>query len=274
MDTNDPAEYLAPAPRLIAEKLAEFDRVRAELHASFTFVQDVHGQRRFVSFPVACTVCYLHSLWICECKDMLLSVPRSRSRYDGQRALELLRNWQAGETADVVAFLEEKLELLPFFEITRGVQAARRSRDHALVQRLSHGRSVLLNRSHTLGHALEAIFALHPERLVREVRTACMQYGHSVEQCAAQLAKIQTPLYTYVRHPALARCNMLVMNTLGISVADNDADRPGRRTAFVQIPTSPHRPYAEHVIIGKTTLSLESQVRDRSASVGSCRAYG
>src|SRR5690348_7888345 len=99
------------APRLIAEKLAEFDRIRADVHKSFTFVQEVHGQQCFGSFPVTSTVRYLHALWVCECKDLLLSVPQSRSRYEGRRALELLCNWQAGETTNVVAFLEEKLNL-------------------------------------------------------------------------------------------------------------------------------------------------------------------
>jgi hypothetical protein len=273
MYTNDAAENPTQEPELIAEKLVEFDRIRADLHVSFTFVQEVHGQRGFTAFPVAYTVRYLHALWICECKDMLLSVPRSTARYEGRRALELLRNWQAGETTDVVAFLEEKLELLPFLEITRGVQAALRGRDHALVQRLGHGRGVLLNRSRNLGQALEAIFEPSPKQLNHKVREASMQYGHTVEQCAAQLAEIQTPLYGYVRHPALARRNMLVMNMLGVSVADNDADRPGRRTAYVQIPILPHRPYAEHVIVGETTLSLESQVRDRSTMVENRRAY-
>jgi hypothetical protein len=274
MYTDKVIDPSAAEPRLIAEKLAEFDRIRADLHASFTYVQEVHGQRCFASFPVAYTVRYLHALWICECKDMLLSVPRSRSRYEGHRALELLRDWQAGETADVVALLEEKLELLPFLEITRGVQAAVRGRNRARVQRLGHGRGVLLNRARNLGLALEAIFEPSPEQLNHKVREASMQYGHTVEQCAAQLAEMQTPLYGYVRHPALARRNMLVMNMLGIAIADNDADRPGRRTAYVQIPILPHRPYAEHVIMGETTLALESQVRDRATTVENRRAYG
>jgi hypothetical protein len=42
----------------------------------------------------------------------------------------------------------------------------------------------------------------------------------------------------------------------------------------VQIPILPHRPYAEHVIMGETTLALESQVRDRSTTVENRRAYG
>lgn len=268
MYTNKVTNPSAAEPRLIAEKLAEFDRISADVHESFTFVQEVHGQQCFASFPVESTVRYLHALWVCECKDLLLSVPRSRSRYEGRRALELLCNWQAGETANVVAFLEEKLKLLSFLEITRGIQTARRGGDHALVQRLGHGRGVLFNRSRNLGHALEAIFALLPKQLVREVRVACTQYGHTIEQCVTQLAEVQTPLYGYVRHPALARRNMLLMNTLGVAVADNDADRPGRRTAYVQIPTLPHQPYAEHVIVGETTLSLKSHLRDRSAAVG------
>jgi hypothetical protein len=47
---------------------------------------------------------------------------------------------------------------------------------------------------------------------------------------------------------------MVVMNTLGISITNNDADRLGQRTACVQVPpTLPQPSYAEQVIGGETT---------------------
>ncbi len=62
--------------KLAEQKLAAFERLQPEFEASFRFVQEVHGQRRFATFPVAEMVHYLHALWICECKDRLLSVSK------------------------------------------------------------------------------------------------------------------------------------------------------------------------------------------------------
>jgi hypothetical protein len=62
------------APTAAKQKLEAFERLQAEFEASFHFVQEVHGQRRFSAFPVMETVHYLHALWVCECKDRLLSV--------------------------------------------------------------------------------------------------------------------------------------------------------------------------------------------------------
>ncbi len=53
----------------------------------------MHG-RRFPAYPVMETVHYLHALWICECKDRLLSVYKNIERYEGCYCLELLRRWQ------------------------------------------------------------------------------------------------------------------------------------------------------------------------------------
>ncbi|MDQ6661279.1 MAG: hypothetical protein M3Z24_09975, partial [Chloroflexota bacterium] len=61
-------------PELITKKIEAFDRLQAEFEASFHFIEDVHGQKRFASFPVDYSVRYLHALWICECKDRLLGV--------------------------------------------------------------------------------------------------------------------------------------------------------------------------------------------------------
>jgi hypothetical protein len=67
----------------VKQKLDAFERLQPEFAASFRFVQEVHGQRRFAAFPVAETVHYLHALWICDCKDRLLSVFKSSLRYEG-----------------------------------------------------------------------------------------------------------------------------------------------------------------------------------------------
>ena len=87
---------------LVNEKLATFERLQPEFEACFHFVQLVHGQQRFNKFPLANAVRYLHSLWVCECKDRLLSIYRNIERYEGRYCLELLLRWQEGETADVV----------------------------------------------------------------------------------------------------------------------------------------------------------------------------
>jgi hypothetical protein len=41
---------------LAEQKLAAFEQLQPEFEASFRFVQEVHGQRRFAAFPVAETV--------------------------------------------------------------------------------------------------------------------------------------------------------------------------------------------------------------------------
>jgi len=255
---------LDPESLLVTEKLAEFDRISGEVLANFPYVQDVHGQRRFSAFPILATVHYLHALWICNCKDMLLSVPVSGrrrkgsddryERYEGQYALELLRQWQEGKTAELVDFLELKLDYAPFGLIMRSFEAAVQNSDQALARRLAHGRMILLNRTQNLVCALRNIFALRPDRQLSEVREACAQYSHTIEQCDDQLAAINSALYAYVPHPELARRNMQLMNTLGLRITDNVADRPGKRTASVQRPTMPQYAYADFVVVGATTL--------------------
>ncbi len=255
---------LAPEPKLILDKLARFDQIANEVLENFPYLQDVHGQRRFSSFPIAATARYLHALWVCNRKDMLLSVPiagRRRKgsddrfeRYEGQYALELLRQWQQGNTANLVEFLELKLDYAPFGQITQSFEAAAWRGDYALARRLAHGRMILLNRAHNLVCGLRTIFALPPDKLVVEVQEACAQYGHTIEQCNDQLEEMNSPLYSYVPHPALARRNMVLMNALGMKLSDNAADRPGRRTTTVQRPVMPQYAYADHVVIGETTL--------------------
>jgi hypothetical protein len=244
-------------PALVQQKLEAFERLQPEFEACFQFVQDVHGQQRFASFPVAFTVRYLHSLWICEHKSRLLSVFQTIKEYEGKTCLELLRHWQGDEnTADVVAFLQRKLDMLPFADLTRQVQAARYARtDDGLASRLMHGRAVLLNRGVNLMMALDALFALPQEELLQQVRTACEQYGHTPDQIARQLQEEDSPLYSYVPHQMLAQRNMRVMNALGVNVLRKPADLPGQRTWRVVPSTEPLSPFAEQVVSGYIELT-------------------
>src|SRR5207249_8303093 len=129
---------------LAKQKLEAFERLQSEFEASFHFVQEVHGQRRFPIFPVTESVHYLHALWICECKDRLLSVYKNIERYEGRYCLELLQRWQEGDTTDVIAFLHAKLDGFPFVELTQQITDAKttRSADDGLVRRLIHGRQI------------------------------------------------------------------------------------------------------------------------------------
>ena len=243
-------------PALIAEKLAAFDGIEPEFEASFQYVQDVQGQRRFPTFPIAATVRYLHALWVCERKDQLLSVPRTIQRYEGRRCLELLRQWHGGESADVVAFLQRRLDGLPFAEITRQLEAARSQQSASgLAQRLRRGRIVLLNRSFNLHQAFDPLFTLPETELVAEVRAACAEYGHTPVQIEAQLEDLGSRVYAYVRHPALAQRNMVVMDRLGVRVTADASDRPDRRPWKVAQPTGLSGPLAEQVIDGYVPLT-------------------
>ena len=241
---------------LAKEKLAAFDRIQSEFEASFHFIQEVHGQRRFSSFPVMESVHYLHALWICECKDRLLSIYKNIERFEGSYCLDLLRHWQVGVTTDVIAFLHAKLDGFPFVELTHQITEAKTTHpeDDGLVRRLLHGRQTLLNRSMNLMQALDAIFALSEENLRFEVRDACAIYGHSRSQIELQLAEMVDPLYSYVPHSLLAQRNMLVMNKLGVNVMTLPTDRPGERSWKVAVSTEPMTSYAMHTIEGYVEL--------------------
>lgn len=245
----------AQVPELVQQKLAAFGSIQAEFEQCFHFQQEVHGQKRFSSFPVGKIVYYLHALWLCERKDRLLSVYKNIGRYDGKRCLELLRDWQDGQNAPVVAFLTQKLDMLSFADITAQIEEARRQRaNEALARRLEHGRLVLLNRGMNLVHALEAIFSLSEEALLAEVRPACEQYGHTPAQIEEQMADLESPLYTYRLHQLLARRNMTVMNKLDVDVLVQNADLPGERSWRVRPSTEPLAPFADHVIDGYLPL--------------------
>jgi hypothetical protein len=241
-------------PPIVTEKLAAFERLLPEFESSFPYVQDMHGQKRFQELTVADVARYLHALWVCECKDLLLSVPHTIHRFQGRRALELLSLWQDGTTDEVVAFLQAKLDLMPFADITRQWQAAVREGDEQRIGRLHHGRLVLLNRGINLNTALDASFSLSLPDLLQQVRAASAPLGHTPEQVARQLAEMETQAYAYYRHPALARRNMLVMNALGVRVTANADDQPGKRTWIVAQPTMPAGPYAQVLISGAIEL--------------------
>ncbi len=239
---------------LARRKLEAFEQIEREFIASFIFVQGVHGQLRFASFPVEDTVRYLHALYICECKDRLLSVPQTIQRYDGERSLELLRDWQAGRMASVVRFICDRLDDQPFAELSEQIEETASAGDASTTHRLISGRAVLLNRMFTLAHALDAIFALEPRKLHSRVRAACKRFGHTPEQIERQLAALYTDLYAYAPSPTLARRNMVVMNGIGARMTDYDGNRPGERTERVERPTAPIPPYAEVPIPGEQTM--------------------
>ena len=239
---------------LAQRKLEAFARIEADFIASFSFVQETHGQRRFDAFPLAQSVRYLHARYVCECKDRLLSVRTTGDRYEGTRCLELLRDWQDGRVAGVVAFIHRNLDDQPFAELTRQIEQATGAGDTLLAQRLISGRAVLLNRNFNLSHALDALFALPAEQLRAGARAACKRLGHTPTAIERQLAELRTDLYATSPTPELARRNMLLMNSLAPRVMDAYGDHPGERTDRVELPTLPSPPYAEARIPGEMTL--------------------
>ena len=242
-------------PELVQQKLEAFERIQAEFEECFRFQQEVHGQKRLPSLTVEKIVYYLHSLWMCECKDRLLSIYKNIRRYEGRRCLEILRAWQEGRNADVVTFLLSKLDMISFADITLQIEEAREQRgDEVLAQRLEHGRLILLNRGMNLMHALEAIFSLHNEALLIEIRPACERYGHRPEQIEALLAEMETPLYSYRPHQLLAQRNMLIMNKLDVNVLAEGADLPGERSWRVRPSDDPFAPFADQLIEGYLQL--------------------
>ncbi len=252
MTTKSQQQNVSP---LVQLKMDAFERLQPEFEASFQFVQDVHGQKRFPLFSVSDTVRYLHALWICECRGRLLSVPKTVKEYEGRRCLELLRLWQQGDTASVVDFLQHKLDMLPLAQITRQYSEAHYlQRNGGLAPRLAHGRLIMLNRGFNLMQALDAIFILSEDALSGEVCAACERYGHLPEQIEMQLEEMDAPLYSYVPNQLLAQRNMMVMNMLGINVTLRPADLPGQRSWRVLPPTEPLGPYAEHVVEGYQEL--------------------
>lgn len=252
-------------PPIVQEKLEAFELLRPEFEQCFHFVQDVHGQRRLTTFSVTDVVYYLHARWVCECKGLLLSVPRTVKGDEGRLCLQLLRDWQKGDNASVVDYLHSRLDMLPVTQITRQIDEARRlHKDDGLAQRLVHGRQVMLNRGFNLMLALDALFALSEEELRQAVDAACAQFGHRPEQIAQQLKQMEEPLYAYIPHQVLAQRNMVVMNKLGLHVEAQWADQPGHRSWRVQEPTVPAGPYAQQTIPGyqELTTPLHNNLKD------------
>jgi hypothetical protein len=248
----------ATLPALVAQKLTAFDHLEPEFETSFHYIQAVQGEDRFASFAVAATVRYLHALWICECKDRLLSVPNAVQRYRGARGLALLRRWQeTGETADVVGFLCEKLDSLDVVHMSQQLEAARQSNGGSLLaRRLIRGRMLVVNRGMNLLHALDPLFALPDQMLRVEVEAACAHYGHTPGQVEEQLQQLETPLYAFVRHPALAQRNMVLMNRLGsVEIASVEGgDQPSSHIWRPAEPSTPQGPSAEQTIEGYVLL--------------------
>ncbi len=244
------------AETIVEQKLATFDRLQPEFEACFQFIEDVHGQKRFSGFSVTDIVYYLHALWIGECKTLLLSVSKTVKEYEGRLCLDLLQKWQQeGDTGSVVAFLQRKLDMLPLADITRQIHEA--SHVHAkdgLLQRLLHGRIIMLNRGINLMTMLDTLFALSEEELVQAIHKACEQHGHLPEQIIQQLAEMDTPLYSFVPHQSLAQRNMVIMNNLGINVIQKPADLPGQRSWSVTEPREPLPPFAEQIVPGYQEL--------------------
>ena len=235
---------------LAEQKLAAFEQLQPEFERCFNFVQDIQGQRRLVALPVSETVRYLHSLWICECKDRLLSVSKTIPRYEGSNCLKLLQRWQTGASSEVIAFLQHKLDGMLFADLTSQIELARgtRTMNKGAFERLTHGRQVLLNRAINLTQAFDAIFALSEQDLIQEVQTACGAFGHRPEQIEQQLAEMETPLYACVPHQLLAQRNMLIMNKVGVIVMTLPDDLPGKRSESVIPARVPALAFAEYVI--------------------------
>lgn len=260
---------------LTQRKLAAFARIEADFAASFAFVQEMRGQRRFAHLTAAQVVGYLHALYTCERKDRLLSVRTTRDRYTGRRALELLREWQEGRVAEAIAFIHSDLDDQPFGELSRAIERATRAGETARAARLLSGRANLLNRNYNLSHALDALFAHSPERLRDIAREECKRLGHTPAAITRQLRETHSDLYAYAPSQELAQRNMLVMNRLVPVVMAARGDQPGERTDHVAPPTIPDPPYAEARIAGqRTQLSLDWRTLALPAAPGGAARAG
>jgi hypothetical protein len=238
---------------VVRQKLEAFAAIERDFRESFRLVSAFHGEWRFARVPIGASVRYLRSLWICECKDRLLDAARSIRRYEGRRCLELLLAWQRGQPAGVIIFLSEKLGDGPIAELTRQITLAERAGDAILAGRLRHGRRIALNRGLNLALALEAILAPPAEDLSSEVADACGELDLRPEQIAAALTALDSPIYGHVRHPLLARRNMLLMNALG-EVVTNDGGQPRLRTARVLPSQSPNPARRETPVVPEITM--------------------
>lgn len=238
-------------PELVRQKMAAFAEIQSEFERCFRFKQEVHGQKRFSTFPVEQVVFYLHALWLCECKDRLLSVYKNIRRYAGVRSLELLQAWQEGDNAGVVTFLLDELEIRSIADFTAQLDRVQQQGvDDGIMRRLEQGRQIQLNRGLNLMHALEAISALSPASLLREVRRACELYEHTPAQLQEQLATLTALVYTYRPHALLAQKNMTLMNRLEVDALVSSAEEPRAQAWLLKSAERPRAPFAEQVIPG------------------------
>jgi hypothetical protein len=245
-----------PLPSVIQQKLDAFAAIQPGFIASFEFIEAIHGQRRFSHLGIADAVLYLVSSYICECKDRLLSIPKTIRRYRGEEALRLLDRWQAGEIEGVVTFLTERLDSLPLAQLSHQIASAQHAGEQpALVQRLIHGRQVLLNRGMHLALLLDAICAQPEADAIAQVREACTALSYGPDRIARALKEFASRRYAYVPHQALAQRNMLIMNVVGRGVLDLPQDLPGDRTWRVLPSTEPHGPFADIPILAYTELT-------------------
>lgn len=238
-------------PELVQQKLDVLASIQDEFEASFRFKQDVHGQKRFSSFSIEQIVFYLHSLWLCERKDRLLSVYKNIRRYKGNQSLELLQAWQTGDNASVVAFLLRELDIQSLADFTAQIDRARQQgMDEALLSRLERGRLIQLNRGINLTYALEAISAQPADSLLAEVRRVSERYGHTPAQIRAQLAEMSALLYAYRPHALLAQKNMILMNRLDIGMLAQGTRQLDVRAWLHRSVKGLQAPFAEQVIPG------------------------
>jgi len=240
-----------PIPELVQQKLDALERIQDEFEECFRFKQDIHGQKRFSSFSIEQIVFYLHSLWLCERKDRLLSVYKNIRRYKGDHSLELLLAWQMEDNASVVAFLLRELDIQSFADFTAQIDRVRQQRnDDTLLSRLERGRLIQLNRGINLTHALDAISAQSADSLLAEVRRASERYGHTPAQIQEQLAEMSSPLYTYRLHALLAQKNMTLMNRLDVDVLTQGDEQLDARAWLLKSAEGQRAPFAEQVIPG------------------------
>jgi hypothetical protein len=237
---------------LVRQKLAAFEAIEEDFRESFRLVAAFHGEGRFERVPVGASVRYLRALWICECKDRLLDVVCSIRRYEGRRCLELLLAWQRGEPEGVIVFLSGKLGDAPIAELTRQIAVVEGAGDAKLAGRLSHGRRIALNRSFNLALALDAILVASAEEVRDGVADACAELDLQPERIAEALAAFDSPIYGHVRHPSLARRNMLLMNALGEAMTGEG--HPSGRTSRVLTSESPIPARAETPVVPEVTM--------------------
>lgn len=96
--------------------------------------------------------------------------------------------------------------------------------------------------------ALESIVTLPKDALMHEVRTACIQYGHTPRQIEQQSATAADLCSSYAPHQLLAQRTMLVMNQMAKDIKTLPTDLPGECSWKVVAPIEPSGSFAASVI--------------------------